>query len=275
MTDTNDILIQPNTERSDGEKTTKTGLTNFQVLAITTVLFGGFVVAEIIGALASGSLSLLGDASAMAVDVFTYFSNMYAEHVKAKQGFLDKGTKRILEVYVPCFSVCALLGVTGYVTSDAMQVIIDGDGGDDVNVYFMYAFAAANFLVDVFSVGMFYFRGKEVFENEEFTIHAPIRTFSLDGTRNISFDQKAIQAAEEGGQKSSATANLNMLSAFTHVGGDSLRTASVFIAAVVNSTCGVDSSTCDAYAAIVVSITIVMAVIPLCREIYKAALRDF
>lgn len=46
-------------------------ITNQQILFITTLLFGGFVVAEVIGALASNSLALLGDASAMMVDVFT------------------------------------------------------------------------------------------------------------------------------------------------------------------------------------------------------------
>ena len=46
-------------------------ISNQQILIITTILFGGFVTAEIIGALASNSLALLGDASAMMVDVFT------------------------------------------------------------------------------------------------------------------------------------------------------------------------------------------------------------
>lgn len=38
---------------------------------MTAVLFALFVGAEIIGALAGHSLSLLGDAAAMSVDVFT------------------------------------------------------------------------------------------------------------------------------------------------------------------------------------------------------------
>ncbi len=46
-------------------------VTNQTVLIVTSVLFALFVVAEIIGALAGNSLSLLGDAAAMSVDVFT------------------------------------------------------------------------------------------------------------------------------------------------------------------------------------------------------------
>jgi len=107
---------------------------------------------------------------------------MYAESVKERTGSLDKRTKLWLEVYVPCFSVCALLGVTGYVTSNAIQVLLNNNSDDEVNVYFMFAFAAGNFVVDLLSVGMFYLRGKEAFQNEQTLIHAPIRTFSLDGT---------------------------------------------------------------------------------------------
>lgn len=56
---------------AENENKQKYKLTNQQVLIVTTILFGGFVAAEIVGALASNSLSLLGDASAMMVDVFT------------------------------------------------------------------------------------------------------------------------------------------------------------------------------------------------------------
>jgi Co/Zn/Cd efflux system component len=44
---------------------------NFKTLVITAVLFSIFVIAEIFAAFASNSLSLLGDAAAMSVDVFT------------------------------------------------------------------------------------------------------------------------------------------------------------------------------------------------------------
>lgn len=44
---------------------------NQRILIFTTTLFFLFVIAEIIGAFLSGSLSLLGDAGAMSVDVFT------------------------------------------------------------------------------------------------------------------------------------------------------------------------------------------------------------
>jgi len=45
----------------------------------------------------------------------------------------------------------------------------------------------------------------------------------------------------------------------------------VFIAALITTVSGANGNLCDAWAAIVVSITIIFAVIPLCNEIYKAS----
>ena len=46
-------------------------VSNRTILWVSAITFLVFVVGEVIGALASNSLSLLGDAAAMSVDVFT------------------------------------------------------------------------------------------------------------------------------------------------------------------------------------------------------------
>ena len=61
-----------------------------------------------------------------------------------------------------------------------------------------------------------------------------------------------------------------MASAFTHVGADTLRTLAVFVAALVSVLSSASGSACDAVAAMVVTVTIVAAVIPLMKEIYAA-----
>ena len=61
-----------------------------------------------------------------------------------------------------------------------------------------------------------------------------------------------------------------MASALTHVGGDTLRTLSVFIAALVATFSSVDGSLCDAWAAIIVTVTILFILVPLVREILSA-----
>ena len=96
-------LLKANGEPGDENPT---HYSNQTVLAVTCASFALFVVAEIIGALASNSLSLLGDAgfyilllyiltkyniiysklsAAMSVDVMSYFCNMFAEYVKSKK----------------------------------------------------------------------------------------------------------------------------------------------------------------------------------------------
>lgn len=180
---------------------------------------------------------------------------MYAERVKAKQGTIDPATRRILEVYVPTFSICALLGVTGWITSDAIKVIMNGDDGDDVNVAFLFGFASANFVIDVISSILFYTRKDSVLKDE------PLHTFSMD-RNSIAWSKKPLLP------------NLNMISALTHVGSDTMRTCSVFIAAMIATVGHQSSSLCDAWAAVVVSITIVLAVIPLIKEIVNVAMKD-
>ena len=179
---------------------------------------------------------------------------MYAEVQKKRGNKITESTRFMLEVYIPSFSVCALIGVTGWITSDAIQVIISDERDDDVGVAFLYGFACANFFIDVISSGLFYLKRKDVLLSEPLI---PSSVRSSSSTLEIDEDKK---------QK----ANLNMISALTHVGGDTMRTVSVFIAAVI-STAGQPSSLCDAWATIVVCFTICIAVIPLVKEIYKAA----
>lgn len=61
-----------------------------------------------------------------------------------------------------------------------------------------------------------------------------------------------------------------MLIAYTHIGADTLRTSAVFIAACISSLTGINGTQVDAWAAIVVTVTILCAVIPLVIEIVKA-----
>jgi Co/Zn/Cd efflux system component len=177
---------------------------------------------------------------------------MYAEVQKKRGNKITESTRFMLEVYIPSFSVCALIGVTGWITSDAIQVIISNERDDDVGVAFLYSFACANFLIDVICSGLFYLKRKDVLLSEPLI-------FSSERPSTLEVEEDKKQKA-----------NLNMISALTHVGGDTMRTFSVFFAAFI-STAGQPSSLCDAWATIVVCFTICIAVIPLVKEIYKAA----
>jgi Co/Zn/Cd efflux system component len=262
---------------------------------------------------------------------------MYAEWLKNKYGHLNAHKRFVLEVYIPSFSVLALLAVTAYVLSDAINVIRNKgrDDGEDVNVVFLFAFSTGNFMVDVLSSLMFYLRGSDGFkhyaqvlflnddssahhsgtseeheqqqQSDQLAVKEPgLRHYSIDERteRLIIESEEALHSYQqqkqhdkhrphspraqrlasprtdnhkEDGKNPIGSAvrkirhNLNMLSAFTHVGSDTLRTVSVFIAALVATFSGYSGNLCDAWAAVVVSITICFAVIPLLSEIFSAA----
>lgn len=76
-------------------------ITNLTLLEVSAALFAIFVVAEIVGAMASNSLSLIGDAASMIVDVCTYICNIYAEWCKENFGRLSVASRAIIDVLVP------------------------------------------------------------------------------------------------------------------------------------------------------------------------------
>jgi Co/Zn/Cd efflux system component len=210
----------------------------------------------------------------MSVDVATYISNIYAESIKSSV-FRRQEMLMITEVWVPTFSVVSMLAVTVYISIDAVLRITHPPKINDVNVNYMYAFSSVNLGIDVFCSGMFLIKGKDAFYEPK----APIPLISLDtniddsdsefGHLEEDLDEdyyKQTQLSEANSKK-----NLNMISAFTHVGGDTIRTISMLTAATVSSSAHVDADICDAWAAVVVSVTIMALLIPLAIDIGIAA----
>jgi Co/Zn/Cd efflux system component len=192
-----------------------------------------------------------------------YVCNIYAERLKAREQEISKRTRFLLEIFIPSVSLCCLLIVTGYVTASAIHVIRRPSAEhEEVNIYFLYGFSIVNVLVDVFSSLMFFRKGDEdVFLS--YRLQKPINSY--DEIEDVEVgDTNDVKAC-------TSKMNLNMVSAFTHLTGDSMRTTSVIIAASISSLANIPSNLCDAWAAIVVAITIVTMVIPLVTEIYKAA----
>ena len=194
-----------------------------------------------------------------------YFCNLYAEHVKETRGRIDESTRMLLEVYVPTLSVAALIGVSTYVTIDAIDVVVNPPEDDDVDVIFLFAFAGANMAVDIICALCFSMLGSNVIYQKN------CHTFSTDelAPRHIEFlKDESISPVDQ-------KKNLNMISALTHVSGDTLRTLSVFIAALFATFSDFSGAQCDAWAAIVVTATIFGIVIPLVKEIYLALIKHF
>eukprot|EP01034_Spumella_vulgaris_P031339 gene31339-38716_t len=95
---------------------------------------------------------------------------MYAERIKSSGREIDEKTRMMLEVYIPTFSVLALLGITAWITAGAIDVIIDkgkaAEGGN-VNILFLYGFSSANFIVDIVSTAFFVIRGEDAFHHSD------------------------------------------------------------------------------------------------------------
>jgi Co/Zn/Cd efflux system component len=267
-----------------------------------------FVVGEVIGAVAGNSWSLLGDAAAMSVDVVSYFTNMVAEKIKSSRGIgggdLSVTTQMLLEVVIPLFSVILLIGVTIYVTIGSLGDIITKPADDDVDITMLWLFSSLNAVVDIVSVYMFYQRGNDVFYEEPLDAmdpnsrHAMVDLEVEDGASsavaangsgsggndaavnnnininsNTSNNPIGMQRERQARNQEAPKTNLNMISALTHVGGDSLRTISVFVAAAVATATSIPGYLCDAWAAVFVSVTIVIMVVPLTKEIALAYCR--
>lgn len=263
------------------ESNSRSPFSNQTVLSITCLSFSLFVVGEVIGAIAGHSWSLLGDAAAMSVDVISYFTNMVAERIKSGGGQITPRMQMVLEVYIPLFSVTLLIAVTIYVTIGAIGDIVSPPADDDVDIFFLWLFSSLNAVVDIVSGYMFYAKGKDVFyegvgaiedgngsdTNNPNSKHA---MFNEDSDADVVGTAPDIVPAH-----SDDTKNLNMISAFTHVGGDTMRTISVFVAAAVATAGSIPGYLCDAWAAVFVSITIVLMVIPLLMEIHGAYKRIY
>ena len=102
-----------------------TKISNRELLLVTTIFFAFFVVCEVIGGLASNSLSLLGDAGAMMIDVCSYGFNFFAEHMKSRETPGAKSSMThdcIIEILIPGVSVLSLLAVTGWYVQTLFSV---------------------------------------------------------------------------------------------------------------------------------------------------------
>jgi Co/Zn/Cd efflux system component len=299
-------------------------MSNHGILRLSAILFALFVIAEVIGALASGSLSLLGDASAMAIDVLTYLANLYAEHLKYTNYHSPRFRRIVFDILVPAIAVATLLGVTGWIASEAIRVIYHSSDNDDVPISYLFGFSIANLAIDVVCNLLFFTRGVDVFYHQPQVIethYSAIETENIElgsisnevaskpngyvlkpvshnRDRNVSSHVIRKDLTERSAVLESSDAiidykydslgttsspllfnpvakrrwNLNMWSAFAHISGDTVRTLSVLTAAIISTTTGFDSALCDAWAAIICSLTIIVIAAVLINELRKTSI---
>ena len=166
---------------------------------------------------------------------------------------------------MPLFSVTALLSCTFFVSIEAIMLLLGKFKESSVDVRIMYGFAALNFVVDVICSVLFQLRSKSA-------IYDSVSQESVHGDQNELHDGSKIDNTDSSVlELRHKKKNLNMLSAFFHVGGDTLRTIAIFSAALVSTITGANPDLCDAWAALAVSVTIVGLAVPMTWEIFKHA----
>lgn len=189
-----------------------------------------------------------------------------------REEIMSRRTNIMLEVMIPSFSVVCLLGVTAYVAVDAVSVVMAGAANTKgVDLYYLYGYSAAGGVIDIVSSFVFFKdrTGTAVF----FTTGANVlraTTSSVLHDETVEETRVVESGRLEVTPQTSKKVNLNMMSAFTHLSADSMRTAAVIVAAMTSSFGNYPSQICDAYAALVITVIIVVMTIPLIREIYKA-----
>lgn len=168
--------------------------------------------------------------------------------------------KYTTEVGLPLLSVSMLIAVTIYVTYEAVGILLEKESNDDVDIFIMYTFATINLFVDIACAVLFHIRGKEIFhtDTDESNMNLTENSSEHSGD-DIHFADQALTPSK----------NLNMISAFFHIGGDTLRTIAIFAAALVATISHRNPDYCDAWAAIVVSVTIFFLAVPMLVTIFK------
>lgn len=272
---------------------------NQVILELSVIIFFCFAVSELFGALLSGSLSLLADSISMFSDVFSYVCNTYVEWYKAQYGRIGRRSRFCLEIIIPGISVAFLIGTTIYTAASSILVLLHPPPKDNVKVAYLYGFSVFNLVIDLFCWILFSLRGKETFiEASEIPQISLDTSISFDDDEaefgrldDITFDNALSSSSHNHNHphelskyevlrylwgmltckpEISDKINLNMISAFIHVVGDTLRTIAVLLAAFISTIFKVDGDICDAWAAIIASLTILVLCFNLTSEIRKA-----
>lgn len=205
---------------------------------------------------------------------------MLAEYVKSQRIQLSSTMRCFLEYGIPCFSLSCLLGVTIYVSVCAVQIISHPTETESVNVYFLYGFASGNIFVDIVCGVLFYYRGN-IYSTIISSPQLSNESIANDtNTRSENNDIVDICLEDDNNNKTTTDQSttsetlpkrkiMNMMCALTFVAGDSIRTISIFVAATVSVAGNINADICDAWAAILVSITILIMIVNILYEMYK------
>ena len=187
--------------------------------------FATFAVFELVFALVANSLAMLGDAASMLVDASTYLFNLYAVSCADKKGRLADGVR----LFAPAVSALVLSGITVWIMVSAVQEL--AAPASPVNTALMLLFGSINLAIDGANLAAFRFFPEA---------YASVLQVAFGTT---------------------ASGQLNMRSALTHIIADTFRSFAVIGAALTADWTPASASHADAVAALLVAVPIVVMTI--------------
>lgn len=228
-------------------------------LCLTFWLFALITVAQVVGALAANSLTLLSDAASMGVDSLSYLGNIYAE---SKVDEVHVLRNRLMSSGI---SLLVLFIITTVVMGQAISRLASPHqtsyGSTDALIIFI--FGAVGLLFDVIALLYYYYYGST--DGSESSRSVSTSTTSADMDKRPQPKSHAdLEDIEPTASKEEAkeTTALNMKSAMLHVGSDVLRSlTAIFCAIVIWTSPTWDPTAVDAWSSLIVSLLIYAGVL--------------
>lgn len=181
---------------------------NQKILLVSICLFFTITAVQFFFALAAHSNALLVDCASMAVDTMTYVGNLYSECVRSSS--LDDASKARFSLLTSALSLCVLVGITSWGLSNAVSVLASRRVPEDrLDAGVVIAFGLFGLTFDLAALYAF----------ERFGDPSEARADPKEPRESKGVEQ--------------AASRMNMWSALSHVGADSIRSfTSIVLGAV-------------------------------------------
>lgn len=209
---------EPRKAEEQGGRCARHCTPNIRALAVSCTLFSLITVAQVFAAKVAHSSALLVDCISMAVDAFTYLGNIFVECRKRKPG-----RHTISQLII----VACSLGLLSFFTIQAMR-----ESAGTIEVC----------------------QGKAVAEEEADDVNGWITMAFASG--GLAFDIACMAEFHRSNRKQQSVKQVNMFSAFLHVGADLLRSSSTLIMSLLILLTTHDSTCLDAYTSLIIGVSI-------------------
>lgn len=205
------------------------------VLKLLLMLQVMITAAQLVGAVVSNSLMMLGDAIHMVVDLVTYTVNYCAER--------NKTTCTLGQPLAALLSSCTLAGASIFIIYESVLRVTEDTSEENLNMSIVIGFTIFQIFVDIASVALFC-----------------IYKIDLHGHSHGGGQHDGCHGHDGcGTTHDNQGSTLNMASAFLHVMADMFRSIAMLTTVIVIEAGDTDPAMADAITAITISVVAICA----------------